>query len=174
LAKNRGKFQDEIFALTDPSANDGSLADREHRKRFLAAKELKSTLDLAQYNYQQGKYRQNQVGKLGVNLAISTNGLKSQSRLEPTAIRRVANRSCMEFGGVWIDEAFTAKTPTLAIKAQSDAYFRILQRQPQMKEVFGLGNHVLWIAPNGVALVVDAAAGKDQLSDREIDALFAQ
>ena len=91
-----------------------------------------------------------------------------------TAIRRVANRACMEFGGVWIDDAFTAKTPTLSVKAQSDAYFRILQRQPQMKEVFGLGNHVLWITPNGVALIVDTTAGKDQLSDVEIDALFSQ
>ena len=79
----------------------------------------------------------------------------------------------MEFGGVWIDDAFTARTPTFAIKAQSDAYFQILKRQPQMKNVFKLGNHVVWITPNGTGLVIDSADGKERVSDREIALLFA-
>ena len=41
-----------------------------------------------------------------------------------TAVRSVCGRNCLEFGGVWIDEGFDAKMPTLAVKAQSDAYFR--------------------------------------------------
>ena len=85
----------------------------------------------------------------------------------------MARRNCLELGGVWIDEGFTDKTPTLTVKAQSPAYFRILERQPQMKEVFQLGNHVLWITPNGTGLVIDTTDGKDRVSDREIDALFA-
>ncbi|MFP6657037.1 MAG: hypothetical protein VB853_02585, partial [Pirellulales bacterium] len=59
------------------------------------------------------------------------------------------------------------------IKAQSDAYFRILEKQPQMKEVFGLGNHVVWIAPNGKGLIIDTTDGKEKISDREIASLFA-
>ena len=79
----------------------------------------------------------------------------------------------MEIGGVWIDEEFTAKTPTLSVKAQSEAYFHILERQPQMKHVFRLGNHVVWIAPNGVGLVIDSTDGIDKISDKEINSLFA-
>jgi Ca-activated chloride channel family protein len=78
----------------------------------------------------------------------------------------------MEIGGVWIDEGFTAKTPTLVVKAQSDAYFKLLQRQPKLKEVFQLGNYLLWVAPSGTALVIDTTKGKDQLGDAEIDQLF--
>ncbi len=128
---------------------------------------------MAHGNFRNGNWRDNHVNKLGVDLAVSTNNLKYQQQLAATAIRRVANRNCMELGGVWIDEAYSAKIPTLAVKAQSDAYFRILERQPQMKKVFGLGNHVLWITPNGTGLVIDAVDGKDQLKDREIDMLFA-
>ena len=62
---------------------------------------------------------------------------------------------------------------TVSVKAQSDAYFQILAKQPQMKDVFKLGNHVLWIAPNGTALVIDSEDGKDRITDREIDMLFA-
>jgi len=180
LAKNRGDFQDDAFAeaeqqLASRAANSRPSAKapvNEVRERLRKAQELKSTLDRAQYNYANGQWRQNQIKTLGVNLAVCTNDLKCQSQLQATAIQRVASRNCMEYGGVWIDEDFTAKTPTVAVKAQSDAYFRILERQPQMKEVFKLGNHVVWIAPNGTGLVIDEGDGKEELSDREIDSLF--
>ena len=64
-------------------------------------------------------------------------------------------------------------TGALAVKAQSEAYFRMLERQPQLKAVFGLGNHLVWIAPDGTALVIDTEEGKEKLTDAEIDSLFA-
>ena len=39
--------------------------------------------------------------------------------------------------------------------------------------MFRLGNHLVWVTPSGTALVVDSADGKDELSDKEIDKLFA-
>lgn len=181
LGESRGRFQDQAFEELDkqlaasesaPNATSRPAAD-DARDRIAKARELKGALDQAQFNYQNGAWRANQVNKLGVDLSICTNNLKDQTQLSATAIRRVNSRTCMEYGGVWIDEAFTAKTQTVSIKAQSDAYFRILERQPQMKDVFQLGNHVVWLAPNGTALVVDTLDGQDEISDREIDALFA-
>jgi len=181
LGKKRGAFQDQALdasekALAESAARPAGapdVANQAARERLQQAKELKTTLDRAYYNYQSGQLRANHVDKQGVNLAQCTNELKCQTQLKASAVRRVASRNCLEFGGVWIDEAFGPRTPTLAIKAHSDAYFRILARQPQMKAVFTLGNHVVWIAPNGSALVIDTADGKDQISDREIDELFA-
>ena len=60
----------------------------------------------------------------------------------------------------------------VVIKAQSNAYFRILQKRPEVKEVFRLGNHLVWVTPSGTALVVDTSDGKDELADKEIDKLF--
>jgi Ca-activated chloride channel family protein len=181
LAKNRGAYTDreyeklsQGYAASDPrSSATAPPAERAARQRLEEAKQLKGTLDMAQSNYQRGQWRQNQVSELGVNLAVCTANLKCQSQLQATAIRRAANRNCMEIGGVWIDEGFTSRTPTVTVKAQSDAYFRILEKQPQMKEVFQLSNHVLWIAPNGTALVIDTTDGQDRMADREIDLLFA-
>ena len=178
LARNRGRFQDDAFeelAKRDDrtAATPLGLAEKKARERVFEAQRLKGSLDLAQANIQRGHWRQNQVDKLGVDLSVCTNNLKSQRQLSANAIRRVANRRCMEYGGVWIDEAFTARTPTVSIKAQSDAYFRLLARQPQMKEVFQLGNHVVWISPNGTGVVIDTTEGQERITDREIDALFA-
>ena len=58
---------------------------------------------------------------------------------------------------------------TVSVKAQSDAYFRILEKHPEMKDVFRLGNHLVWISPSGTALVIDQNDGKEKLTDAEID-----
>jgi len=78
----------------------------------------------------------------------------------------------MEVGGVWIDEGFNTNQKTLVVKAQSDAYFRMLEKKPELKDVFRLGNHLVWVTPNNTALVVDTSEGQEKLSDSEIDALF--
>ena len=60
------------------------------------------------------------------------------------------------------------------MKAQSDAYFKILEKHPEMKDVYRLGNYLVWISPSGTALVIDQNDGKDKLNDAEIAALFAK
>ena len=92
--------------------------------------------------------------------------------MDRMAVKNVNGRQCLEVGGVWIDEAFTAKTDAVVVKAQSDAYFRILELQPQMKDVYRLGNHLVWVAPSGTALVIDAGSGKDKLPEAEMTRLF--
>jgi Ca-activated chloride channel family protein len=111
-------------------------------------------------------------GKLGVDLAVQVNNLRNLNNLERSAIRNVNGRNCMEVGGVWIDEGFNAKTTAVVVKAHSDAYFKLLEKQPQLKKVFALGNHLVWITPSGTALVIDASNGKDKLADAEITKLF--
>ena len=58
------------------------------------------------------------------------------------------------------------------MKAQSEAYFAILAKQPKMKDVFRLGNHLVWVTPSKTALVIDTDDGKDKLADDEIEKLF--
>ncbi|HMF15348.1 MAG TPA: hypothetical protein VKE94_23700, partial [Gemmataceae bacterium] len=133
----------------------------------------KANLDGTRDALGQGKAAYYQAGKSGVDLAIYSCNLRNQCRLEQTAQRNVYGRNCVEVGGVWIDDKFEAKTPTLVVKAQSDAYFKLLERQPKLKEVFKLGNYLVWVAPGDIALVIDTTKGKDKLSDDEIDKLFA-
>ncbi len=164
LARNRGAYADrELQEKGD---------DRAERDARAEAKDKKATYDAARDYLRQKNQEAVQAGKLGVDLSLQTANLRNQSRLDPTAIKNVNGRNCMEIGGVWIDEGFDAKMPTLTIKAQSDAYFKLLQRHPKIKDVLTLGNHLVWVAPNGTALIIDAGAGKETLSDAEIDALF--
>ena len=116
-----------------------------------------------------------QTGKLGVDLSCQTANLRNQTRLDQTALKQVYGRNCIEIGGVWIDDGFDPKNmKSLTVKAQSNAYFKMLERHAKMKEVFQLGNYVVWVTPNNTALIIDTTTGKEELNDKEIDELFAK
>jgi Ca-activated chloride channel family protein len=138
------------------------------------AGEQKKVLNEARLYLQRRQLEQVQTGKLGVDLSIQSNNLRNQNQLTRSAVRRVQNRNCLEIGGVWIDEGFTPKLKTVVVKAMSKAYFRMLERHPEVRDVFRLGNHLVWVAPNGDALVVDTNDGREEMSDADIDRLFTR
>jgi len=166
LAGNRSKFEDEKLAKVPELARSAA------EKPLVEAKASKEAFDQAKVRLSLQQQRELQVNKLGVDYSVACNNLKWQSRLQQTAYKRVQNRNCLELGGVWIDEDYDPKMPTVAVKAMSDAYFRILERHAQVKDVFKLGNHLLWITPNNTALVIDTTDGVEQMTDVEIDKLF--
>jgi Ca-activated chloride channel family protein len=168
LPLSRGKLEEEQLRQ---SAGERGGVEADKKALYMAITQ-KEAYDEARKALKRHDLRGVQTEKLGVELSLQMNNLRNQSRLSNTALRQVAGRNCLEIGGVWIDEAFNAKMPTLAVQAQSNAYFRILERHPKIKEVFQLGNYVVWVAPNGTALVVDANDGRKDLTDSEIDKLF--
>ncbi len=129
-------------------------------------------LDRARDLFRRQAHKEVQEGKLGVDFAVQNNALRFQNRLTPTANRFVQQRNLLDVGGVWIDDRFDPKAPTVTVKAQSKAYFRILERQPKMAEVFALGNYLVWVTPSHAALIVDRNDGQEELTDEAIDRLF--
>ena len=163
LETKRGDFADRDLAKADGDEKEAEKG---------GAKDKKKAYDEAAQKFRERKSEDVQAGKLGVDLSVHMANLRNQSRVEQTANRQVQGRSVLELGGVWIDEGFDPKMKVVTVKAQSDAYFRILEKQPQVKDVFRLGNHLVWVTPNGSALVVDTTEGKEKLEDETIDNLF--
>lgn len=149
LARNRGKFEDERFAKLPADAKGDSLV-----AALMGARDQTQAYESAQRALKNGSLQKVQTDKLGVDLSVQMNNLKNQSRLQQAALRRAAGRNLLEIGGAWIDEGFDPKMPTVTVKAQSDAYFRILERHPRVREVFQLGNHLVWVTPGGTALII--------------------
>lgn len=166
VAGGRGTFEDNRPMPTSGDADDKTV------KALKEAKDLKAANVFARDALKRRDVNAYQAGGVGVNLSIMGNCYKWQSQLTQTAQRNVYNRNCVEIGGVWIDEAFDAKMQAVTVKAQSNAYFRMLEKKPELKDVFVLGNHLVWITPSNTALVIDSDDGKEELSDAEIDKLF--
>src|SRR5262249_27549928 len=165
LEKKRGEYEEK--RLRELAKGDGKgggdKRDPADKKALDDAVSKKEAYDQAREALRNKDNGSTQAGRLGVELSVQRNNLRAQSELERTALRNVNGRNCMEVGGVWIDEGFDAKTKTLIVKAQSDAYFRILEKQPKVKEVFQLGNHLVWVTPSGTALIIDTHDGKEKL-----------
>jgi Ca-activated chloride channel family protein len=136
------------------------------------ARERWTNYQNAQKEIKLGNVTNVQGGKLGVDLSLDTNGMRNQVRLVQTAQRWLGTRNALEVGGVWIDEAYEAKMKTVTVKATSEAYFRILERHPSVRNVFSMGNHLVWVTPSGTALVIDTSTGAETMPDADIDALF--
>jgi Ca-activated chloride channel family protein len=170
LGDKRGKIEEESLR----KGADGKDADKgDGEKRAMRhALDEKSALEAGYRALAERDLNRVQAGKLGVDLSVLSANLRGQSQLSRTAVRQVAGRSCLEIGGVWVDEGFTAQMPTLVVKAQSDAYFRLLAKQPKLKDVFRLGNYLVWVTPSGTALIIDTGKGKEKLTDEEIARLF--
>lgn len=130
--------------------------------------------DEAKKQLNENNFRQTQQGKLGVDLSQQLNDMKNQTQQSQRAQRVANSRNCIELNGVWIDDQYKKDTPTLKIKTMSNAYFKILEKQPKMKEVFALSQNVVWITPNGTALVIDPNDGKEELTDEEIAKLYTK
>jgi Ca-activated chloride channel family protein len=168
LALKREQLADvELSKAGDPKG------DKDGVDRVLSvAKAKKDAFDQANVAFLRREYHKTQAEKLGVDLSIQTANLRNQCRLEYTVQKNVQGRNCLELGGVWIDDRFDPKMKAVTVKAQSNAYFRMLERQPKIKDVFQLGNYVVWVTPSGEVLVIDGKHGKEELSDKEIDGLF--
>lgn len=146
--------------------------DAKGKKAAKDGLDQQSALQKAQSAFNRRDLHAVQQGQLGVDFAVTNNALRGQQQLSRTASRNVQNRNVVEVGGVWIDDAFTPKMEIVAVKAQSEAYFRILERHPLVKDVYTLGNYVIWVTPSGKALIIDATSGAETLTDTAVDALF--
>jgi Ca-activated chloride channel family protein len=174
VTQRSGSLQQNRERLTDEALKRGEKEAKGQALRLLEdAKQKKAAYDQARDALAARRVADVQAGQLGVDLSVQMNNLRNQSRLEYRASRNVAGRNCLEIGGVWIDEKYDSKMPEVTVKAMSDAYFRILERHGEVKPVFQLGNYLVWVTPSGTALIIDAAHGKEKLSDADIDKLFA-
>ena len=170
-AKARDRVEADQLKELEKKADKGE-APAAAFKQQQAANQLRLANLAAQGALSRRDLENVQAGQLGVDLSIQSNNLRNQSQVTRTASRVVQNRNCLEIGGVWIDDGFNPKMPTVTVKAMSNAYFRILEKQPSVREVFQLGNHLVWVTPSGTALILDQNDGREEMTDADIERLF--
>jgi Ca-activated chloride channel family protein len=170
LAEQRRQLEEQNLK-TQAGAGGGPAGD----KAAQAAKDAQErlyNLELAKKNLDKKDLGGVRTGNCGVDYAVHTNQLRNQSQTCTAVVRKAYGRTCLEVGGVWIDDCFDPKMKTVTVMAQSEAYFRMLEKQPKLREVFTLGNHVVWVTPSGTALIIDSTCGDTTMEDAAIERLF--
>ena len=113
-------------------------------------------------------------GKAAIDLAQRLADLKKTAGgvEEAQAVRAIAGQRFRKIEDVWVDDRFDPSARVLNLQFLGAAYFRLLERHPELKEILALGDRVVWVSPSGTVLVIDTTGG-DQVADAILDGLFA-
>jgi Ca-activated chloride channel homolog len=95
-----------------------------------------------------------------ISAADSASGVRDDSN-----VRRAGNVTFVLRDGVWTDVRYKNSGTVLRVKPFSDAYFRLLELQPDLREPFSIGEHVI-VAGRSMAIEV-TPSGEEQLTDRD-------
>jgi Ca-activated chloride channel family protein len=85
---------------------------------------------------------------------------------EDSNVRRAGNVTFLLRDSVWTDVRYKNSGAVLRVKPFSDAYFRLLELQPDLREPFSVGERAI-IAGRSMAIEL-TPSGEDQLTDRDI------
>ncbi|HUW59133.1 MAG TPA: hypothetical protein VMZ92_21025, partial [Planctomycetota bacterium] len=119
-------------------------------------------------------------GKDAVKLAKEIGALKRgktaedgrKSRESLSLVKRIDERSFYWYAGFWVDGEFTDKLPQVHVKYLSDGYFKVLEKRPELKDAFALGERLI-IVSGKAALIIDDE-GKEDVTAAELNSLLAK
>ena len=93
-------------------------------------------------------------------VADSAAGVVSDAR-----IKRAGNHTFVLRDGIWTDTQYKGSGTVLRVKPFSDAYFKVIELQPDLRDAFAVGDRVI-VAGRSVAIEL-SPNGQEQLSDRD-------
>ena len=80
-------------------------------------------------------------------------------------VKRAGSVTFVMRDGVWTDVRYKASGPVLRVKPFSDAYFKVIELQPDLREALAVGERVI-VAGRSMAIEL-TSNGVDQLSERD-------
>jgi hypothetical protein len=94
----------------------------------------------------------------------------AEGEMDRQKTRRTTSRMFVLRDSVWMDtRAEAAQVRTVRVRPFSDAYFALMNRTPELREVFAVGERVE--ARGRAVTLVLAADGVERLSAAEVDAI---
>ncbi len=113
-------------------------------------------------------------GDMGVLMSKAVRGMKEATLDErgkkAFALKNVNKRNFYRIKGVWVDSEFDEKLPSVNVKFASDAYFKLLELKPELKDILTLGDRLI-VTVDGRAIFI-AEDVKDPVSVEELEKLL--
>jgi Ca-activated chloride channel family protein len=132
----------------------------------------------AEDKYQLAKALKQDSGKEAVDASEQLSEMKDKQVAESQDERKLLTGTAKALGrkfelrdGVWTDTSWKKENEPVKVKYLGDAYFKLLEREPDLKEAFALGEQVLVVLKSGKAVLV-TKEGKKDFTDKELDALL--
>jgi len=103
------------------------------------------------------RYLEKEEGAEAIQLSEAIDAYKRASApaTGPAAVKNVGKRMFYLLDGVWTDREFRKGMKTIALKYASDEYFRFIEKHPDLKPVFALGDRLVVCLDDKTAVVVE-------------------
>ncbi|HKR08214.1 MAG TPA: VWA domain-containing protein, partial [Gemmatimonadaceae bacterium] len=124
------------------------------------ASAVRSAPAAAPVQFEAAKAASAQRAATSVAAADSAIGALSDARM-----KRAGTYTFVLRDGVWTDVQYKSSGPVLRVKPFSDAYFRIIELQPDLREAFSVGERAI-VAGRSMSIEL-SPSGVEQLSDRD-------
>ena len=118
----------------------------------------------AAVQFEAAKAAASQRSATNMSMADAAAGVRSDSD-----VQRAGNVTFVLRDGVWTDVRYKNSGPVLRVKPYSEAYFKLLELEPDLREAFAIGEHAI-IAGRSMAIEL-TASGVERLTDRELTML---
>ena len=125
---------------------------------------MSTTRAPAAVQFEAAKAAASQRSATNMSMADAAAGVRSDSD-----VQRAGNVTFVLRDGVWTDVRYKSSGPLLRVKPYSDAYFKLLELEPDLREAFAIGEHAI-IAGRSMAIEL-TASGVERLTDRELTML---
>jgi Ca-activated chloride channel family protein len=92
------------------------------------------------------------------------------NKKEITNVIQAGSRTFFNKNGLWVDTEFEGKTDPVKVKRFSEAYFKLLDKVPEIGKYFALGDDVIFLL-NGKAIHI-SEEGKTDFTQSELNSLL--
>jgi hypothetical protein len=89
-----------------------------------------------------------------------------------TGVVQTGNRAFFNKNGLWVDTEYEGKIEPVKIQRFSDAYFKLLDKAPEVGKYYALGDQVIFLL-NGKAIHI-GDEGKTDLTEPELTSLLTR
>ncbi|MDP2898371.1 MAG: VIT domain-containing protein [bacterium] len=87
-------------------------------------------------------------------------------------LKNINKRNFYRIRGVWVDSEFTEKMQTINVQFGSDAYFKLLELKPELKDILTLGERLV-VTVDGKAIFI-AEDVKEPISSDDLEKAFTK
>jgi hypothetical protein len=110
-------------------------------------------------------------GDMGVLMSKAVGRMK-EAKVEANdraafSLKNINKRNFYRIRGVWVDSEFTEKMQTVNVQFGSDAYFKLLELKPEVKDILTLGERLI-LTVDGKAIFI-AEDVKDPVSADDLE-----
>ncbi len=139
----------------------GSAGGRATRVEAMTTTGASAPAAAAERTFEAAKTSSAQRSATNMAAADSSSGLRDDARM-----RRVGNVTLLLKGEVWTDANFKKDAPVLRVKPYSEAYFKLIETIPELRETFSFSERLI---VSGRSMAIELTAqGKEQLTDADL------